>query len=64
LIYYTSYYRYCEKPDSCSLLANSEVFPEGFKPVENMKDIEKLIVPSKAKSEGSFMDKLKSMIGV
>lgn len=58
------YTRYCESPDSCSLLANSEVFPEGFKPVENIKDIDKLIVPKKEKSEGSFMDKFKSLIGV
>eukprot|EP00956_Cyclotella_meneghiniana_P008510 scaffold11526_cov69-Cyclotella_meneghiniana.AAC.4 len=54
---------YCESPDSCSLLANSDVFPEGFKPVEDIKDINKLIVPKKEK-EASFMDKFKSLIGV
>jgi len=55
---------YCESPDSCSLLANSDVFPENFKPVGDIKDLNKLIVPKKEKSEGSFMDKFKSLIGV
>jgi myo-inositol 2-dehydrogenase/D-chiro-inositol 1-dehydrogenase len=55
---------YCESPDSCSLLANSDVFPENFKPVGDIKDLSKLIVPKKEKSEVSFMDKFKSLIGV
>jgi len=50
---------YCEKPDQCSLLAQSDVFPEGFKPVENLKDIDKLIVPvNEKKAETSWFSKL------
>lgn len=34
---------YCESPTECSLLASSDVFPEGFKPA---KSVEEFLLPS------------------
>jgi len=55
---------YCSSPTECSLLANSEMFPEGFKPSSNFEDLDKLVLDDvdKQKEDGSFMDKFKSMI--
>jgi myo-inositol 2-dehydrogenase/D-chiro-inositol 1-dehydrogenase len=58
---------YCASPTECSLLANSEAFPEGFKPNANFQDLGKIISPDvdqKKKSSGSFMDKFKEMVGI
>ena len=60
---------YCASPTECSLLANSDLFPEGFKPVGNFKDLDKLVVPDvdKQKVNGggfNFMDRFKSMVGL
>ncbi|KAL3787542.1 hypothetical protein HJC23_013751 [Cyclotella cryptica] len=55
---------YCERPDSCSLLAQSDVFPEGFKPVEDIKDLNKLLLPISDKKSEGFMDKFKSLVGL
>eukprot|EP01082_Thalassiosira_pseudonana_P000654 g500.t1 g500 contig10:168378-170012(+) len=55
---------YCESPTECSLLANSDVFPDGFKPVGDIKDLNKLVVPNKKEKESSFMDKFKNMVGL
>ncbi|KAL7487700.1 hypothetical protein ACHAW6_013255 [Cyclotella cf. meneghiniana] len=55
---------YCERPDSCSLLAQSDVFPEGFKPVEDIKDLNKLIIPINDKKSEGFLDKFKSLVGL
>ena len=56
---------YCANPTECSLLANSEFFPEGFKPAHDIKELDKLVLPNvdEQKESGSFFDKFKSMIG-
>mmetsp|Transcript_7315 Transcript_7315/g.12027 ORF Transcript_7315/g.12027 Transcript_7315/m.12027 type:complete len:442 (-) Transcript_7315:116-1441(-) len=54
---------YCSSPTECSLIANDDMFPEGFKPVGDFKNLDKIVVPDvDQKKEASFSDKLKSMI--
>jgi hypothetical protein len=55
---------YCSSPTECSLIANDDMFPEGFKPVGDIKDLGKIVVDDvdQKKAAGSFGDKLKSMI--
>jgi len=57
---------YCVKPTECSLLANSDMFPEGFKPTKSFGDLGSIVVPDvdKQKKDGSFIDKLKQMVGI
>jgi hypothetical protein len=58
---------YCASPTECSLLANSDAFPEGFKPTSNFKDLSKIISPDvdqKKKVSNSFMDNFKEMLGI
>ena len=55
---------YCSSPTECALIANDAMFPEGFRPVGDIKDLGKIVVPDvdQKKSSGGFGDKLKSMI--
>lgn len=56
---------YCSSPTECSLLVDSDVFPDGFKPSSSIKDLgENIILPDvdQQKKEGSFMNKFKEMI--
>ena len=55
---------YCSSPTECSLLANSEMFPEGFKPTGDFKDLGNIVTPDidQQKKSGSFMGKFKEMI--
>merc|ERR1712087_881187 len=56
---------YCSSPTECSLIANDEMFPEGFRPSSSIKELDRLVVPDvdaqKTKS-GSFFEKVKDMI--
>ena len=56
---------YCVKPTECSLLASSDMFPEGFKPTKSFDDLGNIVVPDvdKQKKDGSFISKLKQMVG-
>mmetsp|Transcript_87717 Transcript_87717/g.253335 ORF Transcript_87717/g.253335 Transcript_87717/m.253335 type:complete len:440 (+) Transcript_87717:132-1451(+) len=53
---------YCRSPQECELVANSDVFPDGFKPSGNPKD---LLIPDydEQKAEKSFGERLKSFFG-
>lgn len=53
---------YCKTPLECELVAQSDVFPEGFKPSGNPAD---LLVPDydQKKAEKSLGDKIKSFFG-
>jgi len=55
---------YCSSPTECSLLANDEMFPDGFKPSSSIKDLDKIVVPDvdQQKKDGSFIGKVKEMI--
>ena len=56
---------YCSSPTECSLLANDEMFPDGFKPSSSIKELgENIVLPDvdQQKKEGTFMDKFKEMI--
>jgi len=63
---------YCANPTECSLIANDDMFPEGFKPASDLKDLNKIIVPDvdqKKKEEAAFSfadigDKVKSFFGL
>mmetsp|Transcript_4264 Transcript_4264/g.7027 ORF Transcript_4264/g.7027 Transcript_4264/m.7027 type:complete len:445 (+) Transcript_4264:2-1336(+) len=57
---------YCASPTECSLLVDSEVFPEGFKPVKTLSEMGTIVVPDvdAQKKEGSFMGKFKGMVGL
>ena len=57
---------YCSKPTECSLLANSDAFPEGFKPTSNFQELDKIISPDvdQQKKGGSLMDKFKDLVGI
>lgn len=54
---------YCSSPTECSLIANDEMFPEGFKPSGDIKDLGRIVLPDvdEQKSEGTFMDKFKEI---
>ena len=51
---------YCSSPTECELVAQDEMFPEGFRPTENAAD---LLVPDvdKQKEESSFATKFKNL---
>lgn len=51
---------YCSSPTECELVAQDEMFPEGFRPTENAAD---LLVPDvdKQKAESSFATKFKNL---
>ena len=56
---------YCSSPTECSLIANDDMFPEGFKPSSSIEDFaNKVVVPDvdKQKEDPSFMNKFKQMI--
>lgn len=59
---------YCSSPTECSLIANDEMFPEGFKPSSDIADLGKIVLPDvdeqKEISEGSFMDRFKQAVGL
>ena len=57
---------YCASPTECSLLASSDMFPEGFKPTKSFDDLGNIVVPDvdKQKKDGSFINKLKQMVGI
>ena len=50
---------YCRSPSECELVAESDVFPEGFRPSANPKD---LLLPDvdAQKADPSLVDKIKS----
>jgi len=56
---------YCSSPTECQLIANDEMFPEGFRPSSSIKELDRLVVPDvdaqKTKS-GSFFGKVKDKI--
>jgi hypothetical protein len=47
---------YCAAPDQCELLAESELFPEGFKPSSNPRDF--LLPDADQQKEGNFLQKM------
>merc|ERR1712032_484179 len=55
---------YCSSPTECSLLSQSDVFPEGFKPTTDaaellLPDVDKVKEQSKSENkEGSFLKKI------
>lgn len=59
---------YCSSPTECSLIANDEMFPEGFKPSSDIADLGKIVLPDvdeqKEISEGSLMDRFKQAVGL
>jgi len=57
---------YCASPTECSLLANSDAFPEGWFKPQNIQDLSKIVVPveNKVQKGGSIMDKFKEMVGI
>ncbi len=56
---------YCDSPTHCDLLAQSDVFPEGFKPVNKASD---LLIPDvdqqRAMGINGFRKRLSEMFGV
>ena len=59
---------YCSSPTECSLIANDEMFPEGFKPSSDIADLGNIVLPDvdeqKEISEGSLMDRFKQAVGL
>mmetsp|Transcript_33861 Transcript_33861/g.62301 ORF Transcript_33861/g.62301 Transcript_33861/m.62301 type:complete len:445 (+) Transcript_33861:122-1456(+) len=54
---------YCSSPTECSLLVDSDVFPEGFKPTKSIKDLDNIVVPDvDAQKEGEASPSLKKRI--
>lgn len=51
---------YCRTPQECSLVAESDVFPEGFRPSAAAKDLLLPDVDEQKKDEKSFGEKLKT----
>ena len=52
---------YCSSPTECSLLANSEMFPDGFKPATSIKELDTIVVPdvdAQKKDSPSLMKKI------
>merc|ERR1712194_928523 len=59
---------YCASPTECELVAQDEMFPEGFRPTEKAED---LLVPDvdeqkeqTGEESGSFTDKFKAKLGL
>lgn len=52
---------YCSSPTECELIAQDDMFPEGFKPSDNAADLLTPDVDSKKKSDMSFGEKIKAM---
>jgi len=58
---------YCSSPTECSLIANDEMFPEGFKPSSDIADLGKIVLPDvdeQKKEKGNFMDRFKEAVGL
>lgn len=47
---------YCAAPDQCELLAESDLFPEGFKPSSNPREL--LLPDADQQKEGNFLQKM------
>jgi len=56
---------YCSNPTECSLLVDSDVFPDGFKPTKSIEELDKIVLPDadQQKKGGNFMTKFKEMVG-
>merc|ERR1711865_893502 len=59
---------YCSSPTECQLVAQDEMFPEGFRPTNNAED---LLIPDVDKQKeqtgeesGSFTDRFKAKLGL
>lgn len=59
---------YCSSPTECQLVAQDEMFPEGFRPTNNAED---LLIPDvdeqkeqSGEESGSFTDKFKAKLGL
>lgn len=50
---------YCAAPDQCELLAESDLFPEDFKPSSNPRDF--LLPDADQQKSGGFLSKMGSM---
>ena len=59
---------YCASPTECSLIANDEMFPDGFKPSSEISDLGNIVLPDvdeqKDMEKGSFMDRFKQAVGL
>jgi len=57
---------YCSSPTECSLLVDSDVFPDGFKPTKSLSELQNIVVPDvdEQKKSGSFTTKFKDMLGI
>jgi len=58
---------YCSSPTECSLLSQSDVFPDTFKPANSASELLTADYDEKkesSKPEGNFFDRVKSMVGV
>ena len=55
----------CASPTECLLLANSDLFPKGFRPLNNLGGLDQILLPDadqiRRKGTG-FMDKIKDMV--
>merc|ERR1719291_389684 len=51
---------YCSSPTECQLMANDDIFPEGFKPSSSIKELDRLVVPDvdEQKKKGTFVEKV------
>ncbi len=52
---------YCASPTECELIAQDEMFPEGFRPTDNAADLLTPDYDSKKSGEMSFADKFKNL---
>jgi myo-inositol 2-dehydrogenase / D-chiro-inositol 1-dehydrogenase len=52
---------YCASPTQCEILAQSDIFPEGFKPVMKASDLLLPSVDQKKAEKAGFFDKIGSM---
>ena len=54
---------YCSSPTECELLAQSELFPEGFRPVSSAAELLVPDVDKQKKEPNSFQRALSSWFG-
>lgn len=52
---------YCENPTECQLIANSDIFPEGFKPSSKAKDLLVHNIDDGKKKSGGLLEKMSKM---
>lgn len=52
---------YCSSPTECELIAQDDMFPDGFKPTDNAADLLTPDVDSKKKGDMSLGDKFKAL---